>query len=107
MQDNNEVRGRNRNLVNKRPLTLIKLSTLFENIGDCLINRELVRLIVEFSDLVPDNRRYSTEIVNQLIDGLDPDSVKSPHWLFYPKMLLARIQQRRCYWFFYATRSNF
>jgi polysaccharide pyruvyl transferase WcaK-like protein len=100
MQDNNEVRGRNRNRVNKRPLTFIKLSTQFENVGDCLINRELVRLIAEFSDLVLDVRGCPTEFVDQIIDGLDPNRVKPTHWLFYPKMLLARIQQRRCYWFF-------
>lgn len=85
--------------MNKRPLTFIKLSTQFENVGDCLINRELVRLVAEFSDLALDIRGCPTEFVNQIIDGLDPCRAKSTRWLFYPKMLFARAQQRPCYWF--------
>ena len=83
----------------KRPLTFIKLSTQFENVGDCLINRELVRLAAEFSDLVLDIRGCPTEFVKQIMDGLEPCRAKSTRWLFYPEMLFARAQQRPCYWF--------
>lgn len=81
------------------PLTFIRLNTQFENAGDCLINRELVRLAAARSDVCLDARGCPPDFAQQVVAGLPPERFYVPRWSFYGEMLRQRLLRRRCYWF--------
>jgi hypothetical protein len=82
-----------------RPLSFVRLATQFENAGDCLINRELVRLLSERGDLCLDVGRCPADFARQVAAGTAGGLLHSVRRGFYIQMLLARLRGRRCLWF--------
>lgn len=82
-----------------RPLSFFRLATQFENAGDCLINRELVRLLSERGDLCLDVGRCPANFARQVASGKAGGRLHSATGGFYLQMLLARLRGRRCLWF--------
>jgi hypothetical protein len=82
-----------------RPLSFVRLATQFENAGDCLINRELVRLLSERGDLCLDVGRCPADFARQVASGTAGGLLHSGRRGFYLQMLLARLRGRRCLWF--------
>jgi polysaccharide pyruvyl transferase WcaK-like protein len=78
----------------------VRFDTQFENAGDCLINRELVRLLVARGSVCLDFSACPKGFADQIIAGLPQEvSRKWIPWPFYFAMLGARLRGRRCYWF--------
>lgn len=93
----NDSVEKNRN----RPISFVKVTTQYENVGDCLINRELIRLLAERSDVYLDTKNCPGEFANQLHSVLEHSqhNHKILHGSFYASMLRARLTQRDCFWF--------
>lgn len=93
----NDSIGKNMN----RPISFVKVTTQYENVGDCLINRELIRLLAERSDVYLDTKNCPVEFANQLHSVLEhsQQNHKILHGSFYASMLRARLRQRDCFWF--------
>lgn len=81
------------------PLSFIRLSTQFENVGDCLINRELVRLVSEQGEVCLDTRSCPSGFARQVEHACPSDRLRTPSWSFYGEMLRQRCRRRSCYWF--------
>lgn len=82
------------------PLSFVRFATQFENAGDCLINRELVRLLAERGGVWLDLGGCPQGFGDQILAALPPDSRRRwSRWPFYLAMLRARLRGRRCYWF--------
>lgn len=83
--------------------TFFSLKTQFENIGDALINRELVRLVAKHNHVHIDLSRCPQSFVNTLgLDQhiLDKDMTQYSSCLrLFWHMGLRRLQGQRCYYF--------
>lgn len=84
-----------------RPISFVKVTTQYENVGDCLINRELLRLLAERSDVYLDTKSCPAEFAKQLQSVLTQTGPnhKILQGSFYAAMLRARLQRRECFWF--------
>jgi len=83
-----------------RPLAFVRLATQFENAGDGLIHRELLRLLAARADLCIDARGCPRNFVRQVTLGLArPGELRTSRWPFFLRMLVARLLRRRCFWF--------
>lgn len=93
----NDSKGKKAN----RPISFVKVTTQYENVGDCLINRELLRLLAERSDVYLDTKNCPVEFANQLHSVLEHSGQnhKILRGSFYASMLSARLTQRDCFWF--------
>lgn len=85
----------------KRPIAFVKVDTQHDNAGDCLINRELIRLLAERGDVVLDTGRCPAEFARQLwsIPRLDRQGRRPLGGSFSVSMLAAALGGRDCYWF--------
>lgn len=78
----------------------MRFATQFDNAGDCLINRELVRLLVQRGGVWLDFGACPRRFGDQILAALPPDCQRRwSRWPFYLAMLGARLRGRRCYWF--------
>jgi polysaccharide pyruvyl transferase WcaK-like protein len=82
------------------PRSFIRFDTQFDNAGDCLINRELVRLLATRGSVCLDLSACPKLFADEILTGLPPDVCRrwSP-WPFVLELLAARVRGRRCYWF--------
>ena len=83
-----------------RAITFINLDTQYENVGDALINRELLRLVEPHSEQLvvrvggtPDSFRQNLELEREGV--LQVDGLAGFLW----RMVLARLRRRPVYWF--------
>jgi len=84
----------------RRPLAFVRLDTQFDNAGDCLINRKLVRLLAERADLCLDVGRCPPAFADQVTRGLAQRGAMRPsREPFLARMALARMAGRRCFLF--------
>lgn len=85
----------------RRPIAFVKVDTQHDNAGDCLINRELIRLLAERGDVFLDTGRCPVEFARQLrsIPRLDRRGPRPLRGSFYAHMLAAALEGRDCYWF--------
>jgi len=82
-----------------RPVSFLRLRTQFENAGDCLIHRELVRLASERGDVSVDTSACPPEFARQVLSGVAPGRLLPSSLPFFPRMLAAAATGRRCIWF--------
>jgi hypothetical protein len=82
-----------------RPLSFVRLATQFENAGDCLINRELVRLLAERGEVFLDVGRCPEWFAREVASAAAEGRLRRDGRPFYLEMLLARMRGRRCLWF--------
>ena len=84
-----------------RPISFVKVATQYENVGDCLINRELLRLLAERSDVYLDTQQCPAEFAAQLHAVLEHSGQNHTilRGSFYASILNARRRQRECFWF--------
>lgn len=84
----------------RRPVAFVQFSTQFENAGDCLINRELVRLLAVRADLCLDVSLCPPAFAEQVLQGLPQrERLRGGREPFLLRMLRARRSGRRCFLF--------
>jgi polysaccharide pyruvyl transferase WcaK-like protein len=81
------------------PLSFLQLSTQFENAGDCLINRELMRLVAEHSEICLETGHSPERFAQQVASAVPNERRRRNRLPFYAEMLFARLRRRECYWF--------
>lgn len=85
-------------------VTFLRLSTQFENLGDALIVRELLRLVQAHSELVIDVSSAPATFVDEVMGGVDPERVTllrhGAALSFIRLAARARRVGRRCYYLF-------
>ena len=79
------------------PLFFISISTQFENLGDALINRELILLAAEHGEVIVDWSRCPKSF-RQTLDLTNEQNVRilDSRFAFFHSMLAARGRGRRC-----------
>lgn len=83
-----------------QPVAFLQIATQYENAGDCLINRELIRLLASRSTLFLNLATCPPDFARQVLAGIpESEQWRRSSWPFYLRMLWARLQRRRCYWF--------
>lgn len=84
-----------------RPIAFVKVDTQHDNAGDCLINRELIRLLAERGDVFLDTGRCPVEFARQMrsIPRRDRRGWRPLRGSFYAHMFAAALRGRDCYWF--------
>lgn len=82
------------------PFSFVKLSTQFDNAGDCLINRELVRLLAERGNVCLDLSACPAFFADQIVGALPrATGIRVSRWPFYLHLVRERLRGSRCYWF--------
>lgn len=86
----------------RTPVSFISIKTQFENVGDALITRELIRIVAQRGEVVADVSRCPPEFRMTL--GLENiENVRVFRRLGFPRLLLraasVRLANRRCFYF--------
>lgn len=83
------------------PLSFVTVRTQFENAGDCVILRELIRLLSERGDVKIDLGRHGTpqRFVDQVSSAAPAHRLLRAVKSISAPMLMARLRGRRCFWF--------
>jgi polysaccharide pyruvyl transferase WcaK-like protein len=86
--------------INHRPRAFFSLKTQFENAGDALINRELLRLCAQRADVYLDLTRCPTEFVDSLgVNRFLPNAHLLGTFRLFAVMILSRVLGRDAYYF--------
>jgi polysaccharide pyruvyl transferase WcaK-like protein len=83
------------------PLSFVTVRTQFENAGDCIVIRELIRLLSERGDVKIDLGRHGTpqRFVDQVSSAAPAHRLLRAVKSISAPMLMARLRGRRCFWF--------
>lgn len=87
-------------MVNVRSDCFLSIKTQFENAGDALINRELVRLCADNANVYVDTSRCPSKFSNMIISGMPTNvfEIRSTGRLF-TIMLYRRLRGSKCFYF--------
>ncbi|WP_167759473.1 polysaccharide pyruvyl transferase family protein [Mycobacterium sp. PS03-16] len=83
-----------------RPTSFLSVKTQFENAGDALINRELVRICSEFSRVILDTSRCPPSFIASMqLDKYSPHVRKTGSAPLFLRLALERFLRRPTYYF--------
>jgi polysaccharide pyruvyl transferase WcaK-like protein len=83
----------------KLPISFVRVITQFENAGDCLINRELLRILAERSIVVLDVNGCPPAFARQVTEGIPSERLRKPKAGLTLDALVARARGQICYRF--------